>query len=265
MKYFKLYLISLLSITSAFAYTDNDIDGVDDSIDQCLHTPFDLLVDENGCAFGKSNHGALTLKVGSDISFNNPSDSSTNLNFFALYEYNNWDISLSNSNYTTFDNTSGGSSEAGDLYLSTGYLIKNDKLDTKLSLGTKLATADEGVGTGENDYFASLNLNYFLGEKQDFFLYYGYTLSGDTETIDYEDFSTLSIGTGYTITDKWYSGISYDYTGTNIADGDSYKAISWFNSYAFTQEFFATINYAHSLDNFSYDQTISLKLGVYFE
>ncbi len=265
MKYFKLYLISLLLTSSAFAYTDNDIDGVDDNVDQCLNTPFDVLVGENGCAFGKTNNGALTLKVGTDISFNTSSDASKNLNFFANYRYNNWDVSLSNSNYTTYDSVSGGSSESGDLYLSTGYLFKNDALHTKLSLGSKLATADEGVGTGENDYFASLNLNYYLGQKQDFFLYYGYTMSGDSATIDYEDFSSISIGTGYAMSDRWYSGISYDYSGTNVTDGDSYKALSWFNSYAFSEKLFATVNYAHGLDDFSYDHTISLKLGVYFE
>ncbi len=265
MRYLKLYFLSLLLTSTAFAYTDNDIDGVDDSIDQCLNTPFDVLVDENGCAFGKTNYGALTLKIGSDISFNQSSDASSNLNFFANYSYNNWDISLSNSNYTTYDSTNGGSSEAGDLYLSAGYLFKNDNLHTKLSLGSKLATADEGVGTGENDYFASLNLNYFVGERQDFFLYYGYTLSGDSATIDYEDFSAISVGTGYAMNDKWYSGISYDYAGANISDGESYKALSWFNSYAFSEQFFITLSYTHALDDFSYDHTLSLKLGVTFE
>jgi len=265
MKYFKLYLLSLLLTSSAFAYTDNDIDGVDDSVDQCLNTPFDVLVGENGCAFGKKNNGALTLKIGTDISFNKPSDSSTNLNFFANYSYNNWDTSLSNSNYTSYDNVSGGSSKAGDLYLSAGYLFKYDALHTKLSLGSKIATADEGVGTGENDYFASVNLNYYVSPKQDFFLYYGYTMSGDSAEIDYEDFSSISVGVGYAMSDKWYSGISYDYSGTNIAYGESYKAFSWFNSYSFTEHFFATVNYAHGLDDFSYDHTLSLKLGVTFE
>ncbi len=265
MKYFKLYLLSLLLTSTAFAYTDNDIDGVDDSIDECLNTPFDVLVGENGCAFGQSNHGALTLKIGSDISFNQLSDTNTNINFFANYSYNNWNISLSSSHYTTYDSVNGENSEAGDLYLSAGYLFKNDNLHTKFSLGSKLATADEGVGTGENDYFASLYLNYYIGNKQDFFLYYGYTLSGDSASIDYKDFSAISLGTGYAVSDKWYSGISYDYAGANIADGESYKALSWFNSYAFTEQFFVTLNYAHGLDDFSYDHTLSLKLGVTFE
>ena len=265
MNFFKYILLSSLFVSSAFAYVDSDIDGVDDSVDLCLNTPFDALADADGCAPGQKNHSKLTLKIGSDISFNKLSNNSTNFNFFANYNYNNFDFSLSSSNYTSYDNSSGGSSEAGDLYLSSGYIFKNEKSNTKLSLGMKLATADKDVGTGENDYFASIYFDYFINEKQDIFLYYGYTVSGDSVESDYENFSSFSIGSGIALTNSWYSGISYDYSGSNFADTVAYKAVSWFNSYAFSKKYFMTLNYAHGLDDLSYDHTFSLKFGVHFE
>ncbi len=255
----------LLVSTAAVAYQDNDIDGVDDSIDRCLNTPFVELVDEHGCTYGKSYLGAFTLKVGGDIRFDTFSKKTTDFNFYANYQYNHWDLSLSNSNYTTYDTISNASSNAGDLYLSGGYLFKEKTFNTKLTIGTKLATADEDVGTGENDFFASVNFDYFINDRQNIFLYYGYTLSGDSNEIDYDNFHSYSMGSGYALNDKWYTAFSYDYSGSIYSDGEAYRALSWFNSYEFSKQFFATINYAHGLDDLSPDHTLSLKFGVRFE
>lgn len=265
MRFQKLIFILLLFYTASFAYTDNDIDGVDDAIDQCLNTPFDELVDEKGCSSNESYHGTLTLKLGSDISFNTFSDKTTNFNLFSNYRYNNWDISLSSSNYSTYDSFNEASSSAGDLYLSGGYLFKAKEFNTKVTLGTKLATADEDVGTGENDYFASVNFDYFVNQRQDIFLYYGYTMSGNSTEADYEDYYSYSVGSGYAVNRKWYSSLSYDYSGSQYPDGEAYSSLSWFNSYEFTKQFFATLNYSNGLDDISYDHTISLKFGVRFE
>jgi hypothetical protein len=261
----KLIFILLLFYTTSFAYTDNDIDGVEDSIDQCLNTPFDELVNEKGCSHNESYHGVLTLKLGSDISFDTLSDKTTNFNLFTNYRYNNWDVSLSNSSYSTYDSFNETSNSAGDLYLSGGYLFKTKEFNTKIALGTKLAIADEDVGTGENDYFASVNFDYFVNQQQDIFLYLGYTMSGDSTEVDYEDFYSYSLGSGYAINSKWYSALSYDYSGSQYPNTDAYSSLSWFNSYEFNKQFFVTLNYAHGLDDISYDHTISLKFGVHFE
>jgi hypothetical protein len=260
MRLFKYLFISLLVISSTYAYVDEDIDGVDDSIDKCLNTPFDALADEDGCAVGqKKNSTKLTLKIGTTTSFDDTSDSDTNLNYYIGYRYNNYDFSLSSSNYTSYDN----SSKTGDLYVSGGYTFKNKQSDTKFSLGVKLANADDDVGTGENDYFASIFFDYFINHKQDLFLYYSYTISGDSD-IDYEDFLSFSIGSGVAITNKWYSSISYDYSGSRYRDSEDYRAISWFNTYSFSKNFFTTLNYSYGLDDLSYDHTITLKFGVNF-
>ena len=53
MKFFQIVLSVLLLSSVLVAYKDQDIDGVDDSRDLCLNTPFDVIVDERGCPYGK--------------------------------------------------------------------------------------------------------------------------------------------------------------------------------------------------------------------
>jgi len=291
MKY--IILIFLLLSNIALSYQDLDIDGVDDSIDRCPNTPFDELVDENGCSTTEkptTNYGHLTLKVGTDTFTDKTYKDDTSLNLYANYRYNSWDISISNSRATT---NSGYSEDNlysdNDIYLSLGHSFIVPKNSIRLSIGTKIAgdidntqttyiSQGRGRGRGrnsvnntqtidnsrDNDYFASLNYSYLLNTKQNLFLYYGYTLSGDSESVDYEDFSSFSIGTGYMFTPNWYSALSYNYTGSIYPDGDASQSIDWFNSYNFTKNIFATAGYSYALEDFSYDNRFSVALGFTF-
>ncbi|MBD3791464.1 MAG: hypothetical protein IE918_04830 [Campylobacterales bacterium] len=263
--FMKLFSALILLSSLSFAYQDSDIDGVEDSIDKCPNSSFDEVVDEDGCSPNQHYLGVLTLLVGSDVNIDKYSQTTTNFNFFANYRYSNWDITLSNANNTASTSSNSLSSDYGDLYLSTGYYLENTSLTAKLDVGTKLATADEDTGTGENDLFASLYLNRSITQRQNLYLYYRYTISGDSHYVDYRDFSTYSIGSGYALSPNWYSALSYDYSASPYSHTQPYKAISWFNSHAFSKHLFATINYAHGLNDLSPAHTVSLKLGVRFE
>jgi len=109
-----------------------------------------------------------------------------------------------------------------------------------------------------------MNFNYLLNTKQDLFLYVGHTLSGDSNDVDYEDYSSFSIGTGYSLTESWYSALSYKHTGSIYPDGDAEQGLAWFNSYSFNKNLFATAAYNYALEESSYDHTFSLALGVNF-
>ncbi len=260
------FIIVFLFATSLNAYIDDDIDGVDDSEDLCLDTPFDEVVDDNGCS--KSQKTLLSkdrfiVEIGSEITFNDISKNSSNISFYTAYIDKNWDISLSTSSYANSDFSNTKSGEIGDIYLTSGYMFKQDKLNTKFSLGTKISVSDN-VGTGQSDYYSSIFLDYFLALKSDLFLYYSYTISGDSY-IDYENYSTISIGGGYTLTDNWYSSLSYDFSESNIRSQEDYRAISWYNTYNFSKKYYLSFNYTTGLDDLSYDHTISLRLGVNFD
>jgi hypothetical protein len=247
------------------AYEDSDIDGVEDAIDLCPNTSFDKLVDENGCPENEQYLGLLTLQIGNDISFDEVNSRTDNYNFFTTYQYNKWNISLSNSNQTSYDSNNNPSSSQGDIYLSSGYLFSNDFVQTRLTLGTKFSIANEEVGTGEDDYFSSLSFSHSISNKQTIFSHLSYSLNGDSNETNYKNTLSYSLGSGYMLNENWYSSLSYDYASSLYNDGDAYRAMSLFNSYGFLEDYFVSLNYTYGLDELSYRHTISLKLGITLE
>jgi hypothetical protein len=261
----KSIILLLFFLTSSlFAYSDQDIDGVDDSVDLCPNTPFDVIVNENGCDINKKFLGKLTFQIGTDISFDRISDKTTTLNLYLNYNYAKWDLSLSSSNYNTTNLTSTTTAE-DDLYLTLGYLFQYNKLRTKLSIGTKFAFMDDDNISRDNDYYTSLNFDYTINEKQNLFLYYNYTISGDSNTLAYSNIHTYSIGSGYMINDKWYSALAYNYSDALYKDTKDYRSISWLNVYTLSKNYYISCNYAYTLNDSTYDHLISLNIGVMFE
>ena len=255
----------LLVTALLFGYSDSDIDGVDDSKDLCPGTSFDQLVDKHGCPQNKYFPGKLILQVGSDTSFNQIDETISNLNIYANYMIKEWNFSLSNSNYYV-TNLANDIAE-NSLYLTAGYTVVKDKIRTRFSVGTKfdLTGRDSADQERDNDYYASVNIEYFFQKKQNLFLYYSYTFSGDSETVDYKNYQSFSAGYGYSVTDKWYTALSYNYAQSYYPDTDDYTAVSWFNSYRFTQTTYATLNYAHTFDDISYSHIVTFNIGFYFD
>lgn len=294
MKYSKIALTLLTLSNLALSYQDLDIDGVDDSIDMCIDTPFDELVDTNGCSKTQKpnhNYGHLTVRIGTDIFTDETYEDDSSLNLYVNYKYNSWDISISNSRSTTNSTYSEDNSYSdNDVYISLGHTFILPKKIIKLSIGTKIAgdidttqtkqiPIERGNGfyrnsttnqtqiidnSRDDDYFASINLNYLLNNKVNLFSYYGYTISGDSKTTDYEDYSTFSLGVGYLLTSNWYGALSYKYTGSIYEEADASESIDIFSSYNFTKNIFTSIGYSYALEDFSYDNTFSLAIGFTF-
>lgn len=263
MRPWRSLVLFFLTSTLLFSFTDSDLDGVDDAQDHCSDTSFDQLVNEHGCPLNKIFPGKIILQIGTDISFNQIDDPVNNLSFYASYLYNNWNFSLANTNYAV-TNLSNDIAE-NNLYMTAGYSYSKGETRTRFSLGTKFDLTDGLYGDRENDFYASVNFEYFINNKQNVFFYYSYTLSGDNPNIDFENFHSVSLGYGYSITDKWYTALSYNQANSYYPDTDDYQALSWFNSYRFNKSFYATCNYAHTFDDSSYDHIVSFNLGVYFD
>jgi hypothetical protein len=263
-RYILILGIVLLSSSSLSAFEDQDIDGVDDQYDLCPNTPFDATVDEKGCPFNQKLPKKFTLQLGSDLSFDQISDTSNNVNVYANYHYGQWDFSVSSANYH-FTNLNINDNTQTNLFLTAGYQLKYNKLFTKLSLGTKFAFMDNNDSQRDNDYYASVNVDYYPSDKQNVFLYYNYTLSGQDASIHYDDFASYSLGTGRMFTPKWYSAVSYNHSGSIYAGAKDYKALSWFNAYNFTKDLYVSINYAHTLNHSTFRHILSINIGVHFE
>lgn len=258
-----LLLVAGLSST-LLAYSDYDIDGVEDHLDQCPNTSFDELVDERGC--GKSqlqSDSVLTLKMGYERTSDDIYGDTNALNFFASYKSGAYRLNLSNYNYVDTGANSGTS--IGDLYLSGGYKMALPNSSLLTSVGIKFPIGDEDVGTGESDLLASLYYTYYLDEQTDLFAYYGYTFTGDSDDTTYEDISTFSLGAGYAFSKAYYSALSYDYAESIFEDVDARSSLNWFHSYDFNDRYFMTFNYAYGLNDEAYDHLFSLKFGVNFE
>ena len=298
MRYIKVGFTLILFSIGATAFQDSDIDGVSDTIDLCPNTPFEALVNSNGCSnnqesnlIQKKEHnyrGALTLKIGDTLLSDEIYDSENYLNLYANYRYYNWDVSVSNSRATTSSSyTEDNSDSDNNIYLSTGYTFSLPKSTLKLSVGTKIVDSDDssstqraGNGRGnshnividdssldsrDDDYFASLNYNYNLTSSQNLFLYYGYTSSGDSKSTDYEDYSSFSVGTGHSFGKSLYGALSYNYTESIYPNVDAEQGITLFSSYNFSKNIFATASYTYALEDYSYDDTLSFALGFYFQ
>ena len=255
-------LLLLISI-SLYAFEDDDIDGVENSKDLCPETSFDETVDEQGCPEHQTHWGKLTFTLGSDI--NRDETTTTDYNFFTNYSYHAGDVSLYSSQQGVVDQNSDKSQSTGDLYLSSGYGFSKESLYSKLSLGVKIPTGGSEVSTEEYDYFATLNLSYAVGEKMALFSSLSYTNTGDNNETTYRNPLSYSLGVGYMLSEKWYSSLSYQSSNSIYEDGEDYQSLSLYNSYNSSEKLFGSLSYTKGIDELSYDETISLRLGVRFE
>ena len=253
----------LLALLPLHAFEDDDIDGVENTQDLCPNSSFDDIVNEDGCAENENYWGTLTFILETD--FNVDETTTTDYTFFSNYQYNQWDFSLYNSEQTSLDNNNNERESAGDLYLSTGYRMQQENLYGKLTLGVKLPTGESEVSTEETDYFCNLSMSYALNEKVALLSSLSYTLTGDSNETTYNNPLGYSLGLGYMVNENWYTSLSYQESNSIYEDGEDYQSVSLFNSYNFTDNFFGTLNYTKGIDELSYDQTISLRLGVTFE
>lgn len=254
----RILFILLLGTSSwcyAYSYSDYDVDGVEDSIDECPNTPFDILVDERGCEEGSTYRGTLTILAGTISAIDSQSDTLTNAQIFLNYRYRDWDVSLS-----TFSQLQNIIDEVPNtFYITTGYRYKaSDLLQAKISLGTKQSSL-------QDDYYMTLNMDYSVSLNQNLFLFYSYTIAQDSDTDAYDNFHTFSVGTGRTLSDYWYSAISYDFSGASLANTDDYQALSWSNTFALSSKYYLLTNYSYGLSSGASDHTVSIQFGVKFE
>ena len=239
----------------AYAYTDYDVDGVDDSIDQCLNTPFDVLVDENGCDSEKKIQDLWTFTLGTLYAKGEEDGSITNLLFALDYQYEAWNFSLSSFK----EMNSAFPNRPNALYATLGYTkIFNDNSIATFSMGSKQLTK-------QDDYYVGIDTTYRLTDKQNLHFYYNYTIAKDGKNRKFENFQTFSLGTGRYIMDRWYALLSYDYASSPYGDGSHYQALTLDNTWMLTNNLSLIGTYSYGLNHETAPHTISLQLGLSFE
>jgi len=258
-----IYLFTTFTLLAN--YYDSDIDGVEDKYDQCDNTPFDELVDEFGCS--KDNtQGNLVFTVGTDIGIDTFDKKDTTYNFALDYTINDWSMGISNSSYLFYETNDKSSNKTGDMYSYIGYEITRDNFSTLFSFGAKIAIADVTVGTGENDYYISTQIEYLSAQSNiKYFTNLAYTFTGDTSSISYKDIFSYNIGLGYNLSEKYYTSVYYENSQSIYQDSENYQALVWANHYNYEDNYFVEFDYIRALDKLSYRHMFSFKIGVSFE
>jgi len=270
MKNFLLFLVTMLITINLHAYTDNDMDGVDDAIDKCPNTPLTDLADVNGC----SKKSLISLHHYDIIVGMNYSDSdSRSLNatdtfatsFQVDYYYKQFSIQASTSYFTT---EGSGYSDSGlyDSFLGASYRLNDiNNLSISLSAGVILPTYDTDLKNNNIDYTTSVNLSYSL---KNFNIFGGYTFTiindDDIGDITYQDTNAINTGLGYYINDKLYMSGSYSMSDSIYKGVEDIETASVYGYYSIDKDKFATFNYAYGLSDSASKKYVSIRLGFLF-
>jgi len=266
-----LFLVLGCLATSLFAYSDSDMDGVADSVDQCPNTPLTALVDIHGCSVKSlvsENHFDVIVGAnyaGSNYASLNQTDTySTSLQID--YYYKNFSLQASTSYYKT-DSQDYTQSGMNDSFVGAAYKIQlNKSLSLRLAAGALLPTYDTALNNNNTDYTASANVSYALG-KANIFGGYSYTMINDDDiagTVAYQNTNAFSGGLGYYITNKLYMSGAYNTSDSIYSGIEKIRTVSAYGYYSITSHWFTTFSYAYGLSDSASDDAASIKLGYYF-
>lgn len=268
----KKLLVIMLGVlsTSLFAYSDLDMDGVDDSVDKCPNTPLTDLVDINGCTkkmLVSPHHFDIIIGAnyaGSNYASLNQTDTYSS-SLQVDYYYKNFSLQASTSYFRTDGN---GYSDTGlnDSFIGASYQFKPlQGLSLRVGVGALLPTYDTTLNNNNTDYTASANLSYSSG-KANIFGGYIYTMVNDDDiagTVAYQDTNAFSAGLGYSLNKLYISG-AYNISDSIYKDVEKIRTVSVYGYYSITTHWFSTFSYAYGLSDSASDNAASLKLGYYF-
>jgi len=260
---YRLIKLFLSLSISLLAYSDMDMDGVDDKVDKCQDTPLTELVDLSGCTIKKlvsPQHFDISLGAkyikNSDIKID-----TTSIQFD--YYYKNLSLSLYSSYYNR-DIYGKKKSGVDDTYINGYYNIKaTNNLSFKIGGGGALPTYDSS--NNKLDYTLSSSINYYynnfsvLGGV-------GYTIIGDSDTnsTTYKNSLFYNIGLGYYFNNRLYSSLTYNTISSIYNKSNNIKNISLYNYYQIDKHWFLNLSYTQGLNSASMKRSIGGRVGYYW-
>ena len=278
MKQIILVVLAFVMSSSLYAYSDSDMDGVDDAHDRCPNTSFMELVDINGCAKKSlvSKHHFDIIVGGSYAESDYNTLNKTDTYYSTLqadYYYGNFSLQASTS---YFDTEGSGYSQTGlyDSYVGASYQFRLSNLLVRVGAGALLPTYDSALKNNNTDYVGSASLSYALG---DFNIFGGYTYTkindddvvivasdGSTTDVIYQNTNSYNGGLGYYLSKKFYMSVSYN-SAQSIYDGvDNLESASLYGYYSFSRHWFGTFSYAYGLSDTASKNYAALRAGYYF-
>jgi len=265
-----LFLASMLMAINLYAYTDNDMDGVEDSTDKCPNTPLTDLADINGCSkksLISPHHYDIIVGLNYSDSDSRSLNTTNTLatSFQVDYYYKQFSLQVSTSYFSTEGN---GYSDSGlyDSFLGASYRLNDiNNLSISLSAGAILPTYDTDLNNNNTDYITSVNLSYML-RNFNIFGGHAYTLINDDDVgaIIYQNTNAFNAGLGYYVSNKLYISGSYGLSNSIYEGIEDIQTASAYGYYSIDKDKFATFSYARGLSDSASENYVSMRLGFLF-
>ncbi|MCW8895606.1 MAG: DUF3187 domain-containing protein [Sulfurimonas sp.] len=264
-------LLILLTITSLnlLAYSDYDMDGVDDKIDQCPNTLFSELVGPNGCTIktlelkGEQHFDIIYGVNLSQANYTTTKKTDTITQSLQVDYYDkDFSVQVSTSYYTSDDDSGTNDSYVGAYYR----LFPMDKLTLRLGAGIILPTYKSELDNNNLDLTSSINASYML-ENSNIFAGYSYTLVNDDDVAgiaSYQNTSSFSMGIGFYPEKDFYVSGSYNSSESIYQGTDDIDTLSLYGFYNINISWFTSFSYEYGLSDSASDNSVTLRLGYYF-
>ena len=288
----RLPLSLILCSLSLFAFSDADLDGVDDSVDQCPGTSITELVDISGCTVKnlESPHH-FDIIMGASYSQISPIQERTDTYTASLqadYYYKGFSLQASTAYYDSESSIS--TNGQTDSFVGAYYQFRPvASLSVRLGGGAILPTYKSDFNNNNTDYTASASLSYLVNDFN-FFGSYSYTMVNDDDfsydtldvngniidstTVYYQNTNAYNIGVGYYPTNKLYTSLAYNSsdsiyskfvstTGGSTTQ-EALNTVSAYLFYTIDKNWFTTASYAYGLSDSASDHYVGVRLGYYF-
>jgi len=289
-----LLLTFLILPLSLFAYSDADLDGVEDSVDQCPGTSITELVDISGCTVSnlESPHH-FDIIMGGSFSQISPIQEKTDTFTASLqadYYYKGFSLQASTAYYNS-ESSSINTNGMTDSFVGAYYQFRPiEALSLRIGGGAILPTYTSDFNNNNTDYTVSASLSYLFNDFN-FFGSYSHTLINDDnfsfEEFDlttgtsigqtdvyYQNTNAYNVGLGYYPSSRLYTSIAYNSsdsiynkfvsTSTGTTTQESLDTISAYLFYTINKNWFTTGSYAYGLTDSASDHYVNIRLGYYF-
>ncbi|EDZ63775.1 hypothetical protein SMGD1_1583 [Sulfurimonas gotlandica GD1] len=268
----KILLVLLAISISLIAYSDYDMDGVDDKTDKCPNTPFSDLVNTSGCtvkSLESPHHFDIIFGINySQTSYETLENSDTISQSLQIdYYYKNFSLQASTSYYNSQSATYNNSG-TNDSFLGAYYKLNPaDNLTLRLGAGAIIPTYKSDLNNNNTDLTASASLSYMM-KNANIFGGYSYTVVNDddivAENVAYQNTSSYNFGLGFYPTSKIYISGAYNSSDSIYKNVETINTVSINAFYNIDAHWFTTLNYAYGLSDTASDNYASLRVGYYF-
>lgn len=266
----KALFVFYLTATLIMAYTDSDMDGVEDEYDKCAQTPLSDLVDYDGCSL-QNNKSNIFYDVIFGSGYSQMNYSSLQ-NADTINSYIQTDIYLDRwyfqgvASYYRSDTQTGSKKGWDDTLLNIYYkLLSNESLSFNIGAGIILPTYKSGYENEKTDYKAAINFEYSMNGKDYFFCgsSYAWIRDRDFRMIRYQNTKSLNIGITRIYNQNFSYSISYGRSDSIYKNIQAIQTVEAEFLLNIDSNWFLGAYYGYGLSSSASDNSIGAYIGYY--